>query len=305
MRFARSCADVPDLTTVAAVRPLATSYHLLARLAHAVPPGVRYPVVQAGGAAWFHASRAQHRNALQNYGVVLGLPPGDPAVRRLATRAFENYGQMLADFVLLGSLGPDELLERVSVRGLEHVDRALEGGRGCVLVTPHMGSWDSAGSVAAALGYPISAVVERFPGSLNDAVVGTREAFGMRVIQVGRSAVREVRQALEANGLVALPCDLPQGPGGVEVRFFDHKALVPGGPAAFARRLGSTILPLYSYRVGPGRYQVDVSPQLEVVRGGDERAGEARIMQEILSLFETFIRPRPDQWYAFRPMFAS
>ena len=41
-----------------------------------------------------------------------------------------------------------------------------------------------------ALGYPVSAVAERFPGSLNAAVVRTRERFGLNVITLGRSAVR-------------------------------------------------------------------------------------------------------------------
>jgi lauroyl/myristoyl acyltransferase len=286
------------------VRPLSLGYQLGSRLTHALPPRARYPLVVAGGAAWFKASRGQQRNALDNYATVLDLPRDHPEVRRVARLAFENYGQMLADFLLLGSLGPEELLQRLTYENREQIDTGLARGRGCVLVVAHMGSWDMAGAAAAALGYPIAAVAERFPGSLDEAVVSSREGFGMRIIPLGRSAVRAVRQELEANRIVALACDLPQGPGGVEVCFFGRRARVPAGPAAFARRLGSTIVPAICYRTAPGSYHVEIEPPVEVPEGGEERAAQTLVMQRIVDRFEAAIRKRPDQWYAFRPMFS-
>jgi lauroyl/myristoyl acyltransferase len=291
-------------STVPGVRPLATGYRLGARLSHALPAQVLYPLMVVGGAAWFKASRGQQRHALANYGVVLGLPPDHPDVRRVARLAFENYGQMLADFVLLGSLSSAELLRRLTYERREHIDRALTAGRGCVLVVPHMGSWDMAGAAAAAIGYPISAVAERFPGSLDDAVVTSRETFGMGIIPLGRAAVRAVREELEANHVVALACDLPQGPGGADVCFFGRRARVPAGPAAFARRVGSAIVPVSCYRTAPGCYHVELEPAIEVPAGGAERDAQTLVMQRIVDRFEVAIRRRPDQWYAFRPMFS-
>src|SRR5206468_5744434 len=83
-----------------------------------------------------------------------------------------------------------------------------------------------------------AAVAERFPGSLDEAVVRTRRRFGVNVITMGRSAVRGITDALKHNSVVALLCDLEQGPG-VSVRFFGRKATVPGGPAAFALKTGA------------------------------------------------------------------
>src|SRR6202022_362505 len=115
---------------------------------------------------------------------------------------------------------------------------ALGGGVGGVMGVPPLGRWDMGGSYAGALGYPISAVAERFPGSLNDAVVRTRQRFGLDVISLGRSAVRAITNALEANAIVALLCDLEQGPG-VAVSFFGRSSIVPGGPAAIALKTGA------------------------------------------------------------------
>jgi KDO2-lipid IV(A) lauroyltransferase len=166
------------------------------------------------------------------------------------------------------------------------------------MAVPHMGSWDMAGSYAGALGYPISAVAERFPGSLNDAVVRTRQRFGLNVITLGRSAVRGITQALQANSIVALLCDLEQGPG-VTVRFFGRHSVVPGGPAAIALKTGATLMPACQYATSPGHHHVHLDPPLTWASGETKES----LMQRVVGRFEDFIKERPDQWYAFRPMF--
>src|SRR6266705_4666760 len=98
----------------------AASYSAGARILRAVPAGLRYAASTPGGAAWFWLSRAQRRAALVNYAAVLDREPSDPEVARVARRAFQNYGRMLTDFVLLGSLTPEELLERIILERRDH-----------------------------------------------------------------------------------------------------------------------------------------------------------------------------------------
>jgi KDO2-lipid IV(A) lauroyltransferase len=251
-----------------------------------------------GGAAWFWLSAAQRRAALDNYAAALGRDRSSPEVSRVARRAFQNYGRMLMDFLLMGSLTAEELLQRVTIDGREHLDAALAGGRGAIMAVPHMGSWDMAGSYAGALGYPISAVAERFPGSLNDAVVRTRRRFGLNVIVLGRSAVRAITEALNANHIVALLCDLEQGPG-LDVRFFGRRAVVPGGPAAIALKTGAALMPACQYSVSQGHHHIHLDPPLAI--GAAET--KETLMQRVVDRLEGFIKERPEQWYAFRPMF--
>jgi KDO2-lipid IV(A) lauroyltransferase len=277
---------------------LAASYSAGARILRVVPRGLRHAAAVPGGAAWYWLSPGQRRAALDNYAAVLGRERSDPEVARVARRAFQNYGRMLMDFVLMGSLTRAELLASVTLDSRDRLDAALSRGRGAIMAVPHMGSWDMAGSYAGALGYRVSAVADRFPGSLNETVVATRQRFGMNVIMLGRAAVRPLTEALRANHIVALLCDLEQGPG-VDVRFFGRHAVVPGGPAALAIKTGAPLMPACQYATTPGRYHIYLDPPLAV--GEDET--KERLMQRVIVRFEDFIRERPDQWYAFRPMF--
>jgi len=279
---------------------LGTSYRVGARLTRALPPAPRYALAGAGGSLWYLFSPAQRRAALGNYAAVLGRGRDDPEVARVARRAFANYGRMLADFVRIGGLGQEELLSRMSVTGREHLDAGLAAGRGVIMAAPHMGSWDMGGSYAGSLGYRMSTVAVRFPGSLDAAVAQTRQALGLRVIPLARAAVKAIGDELAANAVVALLCDLPHGPG-VKVEFFGQRAVVPPGAAAFAARTGAVVLPACVWRSGPGRYHVHIEPALKPPRPGKEAA--RALMQAVVRKFEDFIRPRPDQWYAFRPLF--
>ena len=202
------------------------------------------------------------------------------------------------DFLLLGSLTPEQVLRRMTIDGRDRLDAALAGGRGAILAAPHMGSWDMAGAYAGAMGYPISAVTARFPGSLNEAVAHSRRRFGLDVIMPGRSAVRAITKALNANHIVGLLCDLEQGPG-VDVRFFGRRAVVPGGPAAIALKTSAPLMPAYQYAVLPGHYHVHLDAPLAIGNGETKET----LMQRVVSRLEDFIKERPEQWYAFRPIF--
>ncbi|HLY52901.1 MAG TPA: hypothetical protein VKQ31_07835, partial [Steroidobacteraceae bacterium] len=278
----------------------AAAYQAGARILRALPAGLRHAAMAPGGAAWYWVSAGQRHAALDNYAAALGRERSDPSVARVARRAFQNYGRMLADFVLMGSLTPEDLLRQITVEGRDQLDAALARGRGAIMAVPHMGSWDMAGSYAAALGYSVHAVAERFPGSLNDAVVGTRQRFGLNVIPLGRPAVRAITEALQKNGVVALLCDLEQGPG-VDVRFFGREAIVPGGPAAIAIKTGAALMPSYVRGVAPSRYHIHLDQSLSWPAGETKES----LMQEVVARFEAFIKEHPDQWYAFRPIFRS
>jgi lauroyl/myristoyl acyltransferase len=279
---------------------LAASYRAGGRVVRAFPPAFRHAVAAPGGTAWFWLNAKQRRAALDNYAAALELDPSDPEVARVARRAFQNYGRMVLDFLLMGSLTKEELVKRTDLDGVEHLDAALARGRGVILALPHMGSWDNTGSYGGALGYPITAVTGRFPGSLNDAVVETRKRYGLQVLLVGRPAVREIIQALNANRMVGLVCDQEEGPG-VDVRFFGRHAVVPAGAAALALKTGATLMPGYQYITPSGRHHIHVEAPLSWSDGETKE----NLMQRIVHRFEAFIRERPDQWYAFRPMFKT
>ena len=139
--------------------------------------------------------------------LALAFPALDEAARsRLVEGVFVHLGRGLVELLLLRGRRRGELLGRVEVTGLEHVDAASHASAtgGVLVVTAHLGNWELACAKVAALGIPI-ALVHRdargpAPTALERALVelrgrAGREAGGAPVEQIpmGRAGLRVAR----------------------------------------------------------------------------------------------------------------
>lgn len=252
---------------------------------------------------WPRARRAMH----SNYSRVL---PGVPKTERhrVARRSLVNYCKYLVDFIRFPKLTPTAIVE--AVEGAEEfasLDRALNCGRGAVVVCMHFGNWDLGAGAAAARGYPLTVVAESFADDRLDAMVaGSRERLGMRLVKMDKAGPSLLR-ALKANGLLALLIDRAVPGDGVRVTFFDEEVEVPAGPARLALRTGAAVVAAAFVRSHPNRQEVKAHCDFSIrpQKTGDRDCDIQLLTQAIMSAHERFIRQYPDQWYMFRPMWES
>lgn len=258
-------------------------FDILGRIAHAVLHGVRATVT---------ANQAR----------VLGLPRAHPLVSQAVREAFGLYARYWYDTFHVRALSDEEVLRRTRFEGLEHLRAALEAGRGCVAVIPHMGNWDVAGRWLAISGYPVVAVAEVLrPRRLAELFVRHREALGMQIVPLvpGSGVGRRLAALLAENRIVALVADRDLSGRGVEVEMFGAPRRLPSGPATLAISAGAPLLVCASYTTDEG-WAFRVEP-LEVERTGDLRADVATITRAIAERFERQIAARPPDWHMFQP----
>ena len=269
----------------------------------ALPPGVRYPLAALTGRCVFFLMPRRRRVAFENFAQVLGRPWNDPLVKRTARHAFGNYFKMFADFILMDSLTPEQIRRMVRPQGREHIDEALAGGKGAIVVTAHVSNWDILAAASAVYGYPVSAVTDELPlGPLSEVVVASRARIGMKMIPIGASSLRHIIKALARNELVALASDLYRGEHGVRVMFFDRPAVFPSGPAAIALKTGVPIIPAWGRRETNNLYVAEIEAPIEVSRTGDTAHDIQVTTERIVRFFERIIRQEPDQWLVFLPV---
>jgi KDO2-lipid IV(A) lauroyltransferase len=275
-------------------------------LAQRLPLKVAYGIASPVGDLLFLLWRRGRGNAIDNMRYVLGREAADLEVYRTAQRSFRNYMKLLVDFVRLPRTSDEEVERRVRVEGWEHLDRALEGGKGVLLVGSHLGSWDLAGLALAARGHELCVVAERQkPPWLDRTARDWREARGIHLIFMERT-LKPLFRALTRNQLVGIVVDrpLPQGDG-VTVEFFGQMISWPSGPAALALRTGAQVITGYLVRTLDGHFKGEIFPPLEFQPRGDKLEDLRRLSQEIVTLQEELIRRYPDQWYMFRRMWPS
>ena len=159
---------------------------------------------------YFARSDGERETVARNLAHVLGHPPDSPLVQKATRECFLLYGRYWYETFALRTMPPEEVKRRLSVQGIEHVDRALEAGRGIVLTLPHMGNWDAAGHWLCLKGYRMTAVAEELkPRSVFELFLRHRRALGMGILPLSEGArvAEQLVRLLSENHIITLVAD--------------------------------------------------------------------------------------------------
>lgn len=238
-------------------------------------------------------SRRYRRVAVGN--LLRAFPDWTPQrARATARRVFRNFGVSLAEFFRAPSMTQAQIEQHLTVVGLEHLDAALQEGRGVLLITGHFGNWELMARYICMRGYPIAVIARDADDRGTTALITSlRERSGYRVFPRGNAA-RLVLKALRANEVVGILPD--QNAGDVFVEFFGQKAGSVAGPAVFHLRTGAPLVPLFNVRLPDDRHRVEILPPMRFEPSGDTQADYQRIMQALHDVLESYVRRYPDQW---------
>lgn len=258
-----------------------------------LPMGVAQKLGAALGWLAYLLAARYRRVALRN--LQRAFPDWTPAqVRATARRVFRNFGVGLAEFFKAPSLTREQIEQRLTVVGLEHLDAAFREGKGVLLITGHFGNWELMARYLCMRGYPIAVIARDADDKGTTELITTlRERSGYKVFPRG-SAARAVLKALRANEAVGILPD--QNAGDVFVEFFGQKAGSVAGPAVFHLRTGAPLVPLFNVRLPGDFHRVEILPPMRFEPTGDAQADYQRVMQALHDVLESYVRRYPDQW---------
>ncbi len=281
-------------------------YRAGALAAQALPGPIVAPVTRLiariGGRLMVERRLIAERNMRRVHGDTL-----DGEALALAVRAaFESYSRYWIESFRLPGTSVADLEAGTRAEGFEHLDVALDAGRGAILALPHVGGWEWAAFwMAECRGVRVTAVVEPVePPALAHWFARLRRRFGIEVVPLGPAAAGECIRALRANHLVCLVTDRDIGGGGISVDFFSERTTLPAGPATLALRTGAPLLPVAAPFEGAG-HVASIQAPLPVERRAGFRADVARVTQDLAHELETLIRASPEQWHLMQPNWPS
>lgn len=212
----------------------------------------------------------------------------------IARAAYANMARVVVDALRTLGAPRAQLLAEVQVDDFGPVERALSAGRGLLVATAHLGSWEMFGA-AMAQRVPLHAVVRPLRGGLNARLVEARERAGLRLIPA-RGALSGMVAALRRNEVVAMLVD--QAIGGKHalfVPFFGRPAATTPALSMAALRTGAPTLVVVALREG-GRLRFRVEGPFEVTPTGDRQRDLWSHTAAVTAAIERIIREAPEQW---------
>lgn len=218
-----------------------------------------------------------------------------------AEKVFEHFGIVSADFLRSDKLTKSEINASMEVVGLEHLDGALAGGNGALLITGHFGNWERLANWLSLNGYPLTVVArDADDEGVNGILNQMRMNSGTKVLARGNAA-RPILEKLRANEIVGILPD--QNSKEVYIPFFGHPAGTVLGPGVLHDRTHAPVIPGFCIRLGGGKYRTVFLPPL-VPDPGYETKGEG-MMRAIHRTLEAIITDHPEQWLWFHDRWRS
>jgi len=268
-----------------------------------VPASIARWVIGTGSQAGYLFWPTKRRWSNANFGHVLGLPPDDPRVRRLALSAYREYARYLVEAMRLESSSVEAAASRVHQHDLDYIEEAWsQSSGGLIFALGHVGNNEAVAAAVAHRGWPVNVVADdsSFP-EMFERFRRLREGWGVHVIPWRN--LREIYTVLRGREMLALLIDWGYRSDGIPVRFFDAWTTLPAGAATLAAKTRSAILPVSIHRTAEERFHVSYAPLIHVASRAP--ADLQRATQAIADSLEANIRAAPEQWYSFKPMWPA
>lgn len=266
-------------------------------LVRRLPRGLLYALIGAAAELNFYFNGVGRRGIYDNLAHVLPPETGSFVRWRFARAAFRHFAYSIVDIFQIPNLTLDNLQEYVAeIKGLEHIEACRAAGRGGILVTLHMGSWELAGVAVGLMGVPITAaVLKHADPRIDEIFTGVRRRGGIEEVPVG-GALARLEDAAARGRFIALLADRDVKGTGMRTEFFGDTTTVPTGHARIALRTGSWILPAVTFRAPDHRIVIDI--RAPIIPDAQLDTEESLVVR-CLRIIEDFIREHPEQWSSF------
>jgi len=211
---------------------------------------------------------------------------------------FQHYAVTLLENLQSVCMSAEDMRSRFRISGEEHLLRALDQGKGVIVISAHLGNFEMA------LQYPICCLQRPITGVakklryrlLNRWIHGSRTRFGNKLIYK-KEAMPAMIKTLRRGELLGILVDQSRYKLAFDVAFWGRKATMTYAPAMLARRCKSPILPIFCVREADGRLAIRVEPPLDIEKTRDVHTDLRVNTQKIADVVENAIRRCPEQWF--------
>lgn len=215
--------------------------------------------------------------------------------------SFVNLARNVLEILYMPHLTKENFHKYVEIDHLERMEGALAEGHGVVVLTGHIGTWEWLSAAFTMHDMPVTAIAKPQPNmqytyALNDL----RKTIHVEIFSRGTSELLAAARALKSGKILGFLADQDAGPGGAFLPFLGKIASTPMGPAVFARKFNSPVLPAFILRQKNGKHKVVIGEILRYESTGDTDKDLFTFTERMTKIVENIIRENPTQWLWFQ-----
>jgi KDO2-lipid IV(A) lauroyltransferase len=237
---------------------------------------------------------AGSRRAIVRRNIELCFPELSPAERDALTREhFKALGMAMIEMGL-GRWASDRHLASITrLVGVEHVQKALDAGRGVILLSAHFTTLEIMGRVLATRIPPFDAVFRKNRSEfMTELQRSGREVSADTTIEK-RDIKKMVRSLRQGRAVWYAPDQSYNRKGAEVIEFFGVPAMHTTATSTLARLGEAVTIPFFPLRQPDGTYEMQLLPPFDDFPSGDPVDDTKRY----IALLEEHIRRVPEQYF--------
>ncbi len=233
---------------------------------------------------------------------------------------WKRWRRVFAHFYRFGTVLMDRRLQSLADRqvfpadshGFTNIATPVREGRGLVLASAHVGSWDLASQYMKIDGYEGGFSPVRFDARGDvEAPARKRAQERAKLKPLAANKVEkpifELHALLMARKPVGLMADRPMSRHFELVPFFGYLAPFDATAFRLAAATGTPVVFSFGFKGKDGRYDFYATePKNYRYLAGDDRDSKTAVwLGDFSQVLEAFVRKYPDQWFNFYPFWSS
>ena len=278
---------------------LYNSLMIFSRLVRFLPYGVLLFLGRILGNLYYIFVKKQRERAVAQ--MMPALNVSEDEARKIVRESFVNLARNMLEIFYMPNLNEKNLSDYIKIDHLERMTDALAEGHGVVVLTGHIGTWEWLSAAFTLNGLPVTAIAKLQPNQeYSRALDDLRATINVEIFNRGTSELLAAGRALKKGKILGFLADQDGGPGGAFIKFLGKVASTPMGPAVFAKKFHSPVLPAFIIRQHDGRHLVKILPVMHFEDTGNTDEDLFRFTEEMTKILEDVIRENPTQWLWFQ-----
>lgn len=230
------------------------------------------------------------------------------ALQRLADvyLLYFNFGKALIDRAVIGILGEERIV--IEFEGQDVLIDLLGENRGLLLMTAHVGCWQTAMSALRFLQVPVHLLLHREEGDIDLHYfehAGMANPFRIIDPKGFMGGVLDMVEVLKKNEVLCVMGDRLFGSrrGAVPVDFLGGRAWFPFGVFKVASVTGAPVAVVLSHKSGPDRHTLEVATIIRIPQRAGRGEGDfTPCVGEFAQTLESYTAAHPYQFFNFFDM---
>jgi len=219
-------------------------------------------------------------------------------IRETFKGIFTHYFEKMFNAYLDCDKVNDYVKSHFTVQGADLLRRALEGGKGCILVTAHWGAVEFIPWVLFSEGFPASIILECATTRLARTLMAKTHYTQTELISssYGGSIFLRALQSLQANRVLMTQVDEVDAwrrRRSHTIKLFGRDLFFDNTIDVLSHRSGAPVVGAFLKRTGPQSYTL-ILEDVSVQRTAESTA------RDCLVLWEKYVRSNPEQWYQWK-----